>query len=147
MVDVAKVNYFSGDPIDKVVQEGSISIVNDGATSISTSAKIVQETVANSYGRATLMRARWSTNGGTDWQALETEVLYTFNNNYNGMFGSFTTLLSGLRSAVSVGCSDDLIYFRTANGLHGDVAQDDVGSTYTPTSLTFLIQYALYERD
>jgi hypothetical protein len=138
------ITFASKYPIDKIVQEGEITIVNNGDTSAQTgtyqTAKIVEDTVANNYGRAGLIRARWSIDGGTNWQSLDSNLLYTFT------LTSFGVTLSGLDSAISIACNDTTITFRTANGRHGNVGGSPP-STYTPTSRTFLIEYALYERD
>lgn len=136
-----KLNFLSKHPIDKIVQEGEVTVVNDGDTGTDyQTAKIVTSTTANSYGRACLARARWSIDGGSNWQALEGQLVYTF------LVQPFGATLDGLDSAISVGCSDSLVYFRTANGRHGTVTNADSTPSYTPTSRTFLIQYALYER-
>ena len=140
-------SFISVHPIDKIVQEGEVTIVNSGAISFSKQAKIVTSTEINSYGRASLARARWSIDSGVSWQALESTLLYTFTDHYSGMFGTIDSLLSGLKAAISIGCDGSIIYFRTANGFHGDTTSDDSTTTYTPTSLTFLIQYKLYERE
>jgi hypothetical protein len=147
-------HFLSTDPIDKIVQQGEITIVNDGNTTTSgtgtgeQTARIVSDTVPNSYGRAGLVRARWSIDGGTNWQSLETEIVYTFTLTITDI--PLTDTLSGLDSAISIGCSDSTITFRTANGRHGNVSilsTDPIGTGYTPTSRTFIIQYALYEWD
>lgn len=148
MPSLDKLSFFSKHPIDKVVQEGEVTIVNDGDTTPTEDyqqAKIVTATQANNYGRACLARVRWSIDGGTNWQGLENRIVYIFN--YNNTDLGFTQDLKGLDSAISVGCSDSLVYFRTANGRHGNVVDDGTTITYTPTSRTFLIQYALYERE
>lgn len=130
--------FFSNDPIDKIVQEGEVTVVNDGASADYQKAKIVESTVANDYGRAGLVRARWSIDGGTSWNSLDTEIVYTFTLTAPGVTDS------GLDSAMSIGCTDSTITFRTANGRHGNVGGSPP-SSYTPTSRTFTIQYALYE--
>lgn len=136
--------FSSFDPIDKVVQEGEVTIVNDGdtigTTGEFTEAKIVESTATNTYGRAGLIRARWSVDGGTNYQALESELVYSFD------LTDIGTTIPGLDAAVSIGCSDSTITFRTANGKHGNVTGTGP-FTYTPTSQTFLIEYALYERE
>jgi len=134
------ISFASVHPIDKIVQQGEVTIVNDGATSDYAKAKIVESTVTNSYGRMALVRARWSIDGGTNWQALDTEIIYSYDLTFYGV------TLPGIDSAISIGTSDSTVYFRTANGKHGNVT--DAGLTvYTPTSRTFTIQYALYERE
>ena len=97
MPSLNDISFISQDPIDKIVQQGEVSIVNDGATgSAYQTAKIVSSRVVN--------------------------------------------------SAISIGCSNSTITFRTANGKHGNVT-NTVSPVYTPTSRTFLIQYTLMERE
>lgn len=144
MADVEKLQFLSADPIDKIVQQGSITIVNDGDTTgqplTFQEAKIVEDTVDNEYGRAGLIRASWSTDGGTNYQAMEAQTVYSFT-----IGAPFNVTLPGLDSAISVGCTDGTITFRTANGRHGNV--NGVTFAYTPTSRTFDINYWVYERE
>jgi hypothetical protein len=148
MPDLQKLNFFSKYPIDKIVQQGEITIVNDGATSSPQMAKIVESTTTNNYGRAGLVRARWTIDGGTNWQGLESQLTYFFTlSTVPGNPGHPMTIqLSGLDSAISVGSSAANITFRTANGAHGNVTNTD-SPVYIPTSRTFRIQYILYERE
>lgn len=144
MADIDLLSFISSSSIDKIVHHDTITIVNDGNTSSQAgtyqTAKIVTGTATNPYGRACLARARWSINGGSTWQAMEAKLVYTFT------LSSFGVVLNGLDSAISVGCSDSTVYFRTANGRHGNVGGSPPTS-YTPTSRTFLIEYWLYERE
>jgi len=148
--NLADINFSSKNPIDKIVQQGEVTITNDGDTGESSQrAKIVESSILNSYGRAGLVRARWSIDGGTTWQGLESEILYIFTiSTISGDPGHPSSAqIKGLDSAISIGCSDSLLTFRTANGKHGNVSGTQPGGiTYTPTSRTFTIQYALYER-
>jgi len=135
-VDRSKLNYFSQDPIDKIVQESEVTIVNDGDTAGTTgaqSAKIVTSTATNNYGKAVLTRARWSVDGGNSWNDLDARLMFEYTDS--------GVTLYGLRAGVSVGCSSSSVHFRTANGYHGNVS----GGAYTPTPQTFIIQYALFE--
>lgn len=148
MLSLDKLTFFSKHPIDKVVQEGEVTVVNDGDTTPTDDyqkAKIVTKTGTNNYGRACLARVRWSIDNGTNWQGLENRIVYLFV--YEDTANGFTQNLKGLDSAMSIGCSDNLIYFRTANGKHGKVTDDGSNINYTPETRTFLIQYALYERE
>lgn len=136
-------------PIDKIVQHDTIEIVNDGDTGQDYYwAKIVTAAVINEYGRAGLVRARWSIDGGATWQALDSRIVYAYTvSTVAGNPGHpASTTARGLDSGISVGCSDQFIYFRTANGKHGNVT-NTVSPNYTPVSRTFLIEYWLYERD
>ena len=147
-----KLTFASRHSIDKIVQQGSITIVNDGDTTVSggaQTAKIVSDTVTNNYGRAGLIRARWSIDGGNNWQSLDSIIQYSFTITLTDI-PITSTPLRALDSAVSIGSSDGTITFITANGKHGNVSRlstSPVTAGYTPTSRTFLIQYSLYERE
>lgn len=154
-VDLTKIAFFSNDPIDKIVQQGEVTIVNDGnTTSTGTTTgpqagRVVSSTTTNTYGRAALARARWSIDGGTSWQSLETEIIYGFTITFTDIPVT-SDPLKAIDSAITVGCTDSTVYFFTVNGKHGNVsrtsgAPNDTG--YTPTSRTFTIQYVLYERE
>lgn len=141
-------SFFSEYPTDKVVQVGSISIVNDGITSNAPqSSKIVTDSTPNTYGRKSLVRFKYSVDGGTNYQSQESHLVYSYTITITSI--PVTTIMGGLRAAVSVGVSDSTIFFRTANGYHGNSsrvlpADPDV---YTCISQTFNIVYALYERE
>lgn len=143
--DVEKVNFYSGDPIDKVVATGEIDIVNDGATSSPQSSKIVTDSVANPYGKKVLVRFRYSIDGGTSFNSEDAHLVYSYTITITSI--PITTTLGGLRAAVSVGVSNNTIFFRTANGYHGNAtrATPPDPDVYTPISQTFKIQYALFE--
>lgn len=143
MIDIDKLNYHSAYPIDKVVASGTVSIINDGATSSSQQARIVTETIENPYGKAVFARGIFSVAGG-DYNSIQSHLLYTFSYTTPG---PSTATLAGLKAAVSIGVSDSSIYIRTANGFHGAVNDDGVTITYTPTSLIFLVRYVLYEKE
>lgn len=145
-IDRTKLAYSSEDPIDKIVSTGTITVVNDGATSPTyQKAKIVTSTITNPYGKKCFVRARWSVDG-TNKNSLHTHLVYTFVvSTVPGDPGHpASATLNGLKAAVSIGVSNSTIYFRTANGLHGNVSGTTTPS-YTPTSQTFTIDYALYE--
>lgn len=143
MADTDLLAFFSNYPIDKIVGHDTITIVNDGVTSGNyQQSKIVTDTKSNPYGIKALARARWSLDGGANWQTLDSQITYTFSVTYPG---PFVDTLSGLRAAISVGCSDGQVHFRTASGYHGAVVQGMSSATYTPISQTFLIEYWLYE--
>lgn len=143
-VDVTKLNFYSGYPIDKIVATGTVSVSNDGSTTDPQSAKIVTATRTNTYGKQCFVRAVYSTDG-INFNPISSHLVYTFN--YNATYIPDTFIMSGLKAAVSVGVSNTTIYFRTANGLHGDVTDDGVSVTYSPTAQTFTIKYALYEKE
>ena len=149
-----KLNFYSFDSIDKIVDSGEVVIVNDGNTTSSgtntgpQTAKIVSLSIPNPYGRAALIRARWSIDGGSNWQGLESRLLYSFTITLTDIPVT-SSPLKALQSAVSVGSNNTNIEFRTANGQHGNQSklstQGNVG--YTPVSQTYRIQYWLYERE
>lgn len=149
MPSLDALGFYSEHPIDKVVQEGSVSIFNDGDTTNQDnrfqSSKIVVDTVPNVYGREGLIRARWSINGGNDWQSLYSQIIYTFMVNYPD---SLEQISWNLDSAISVGSNTSQIIFRTANGKHGNVdLSDPQNPQYATQSRTFDIQYWMYERE
>lgn len=146
LTDLDLLSFLSLHAIDKVVDSGTISIVNSGATTQAPqTAKIVESTLTNSYGRAAFVRLVWSIDGGTNYQSLDSQLVYTFTITVTPP--GTTATFSGLKAAVSVGVSNSLITFTTANGLHGNVSDNGVTYTYTPTSLTFNIKYAIFERE
>lgn len=130
--DVSFLNILSLDPVDKIVDQDEITIINDGATTFPDEARIVTDTKPNPYGKAVFVRARWSVDGGASWQSIDSRLMFQYDDS--------GTTLYGLRAGISVGCSNASVHFRTANGYHGDVS-----GTYTPISQTFIIQYALFE--
>lgn len=133
-VDVNKLAYSSEYPIDKIVSTGTVSVVNDGSSGDYQAAKIVSSSIANPYGKKCFVRAVYSING-TDFNSIQSHLLYSF-------VVSGVTTLQGLKAAVSIGCSNSTVTFRTANGFHGNVPAPPA---FTPTSLTFTIKYALFE--
>lgn len=143
MATITGLDFLSTDPIDKIVQQGTVTVTNDGATNQAPqTSKIVESTVTNNYGKAVFCRYMWSVDG-TNYNGADTHLVYSYTLTNGG--GSST--LGGLKAAVSVGVSASTITFRTANGLHGNVSDDGVTYTYTPTSQTFTIKYALFEID
>lgn len=147
--DLTKLGFHSQHPIDKIVQEGEITIVNDGDTGTDYYwANIETDSTPNTYGRAGLIRARWSIDGGSNWQSLDSVIGYTYTvETEAGDPGHpADTTTQGLDSAISIGADDNFIYFRTANGKHGTVTGTSTPS-YTPTSRTFIIQWWMYERE
>lgn len=140
-VDRSKLQFYSGDPIDKVVATRTVTYTNDGATTQAPqTAKIQTDTIDNPYGKKCFARFKWSVDG-TNFNSPTTVLSYTYTSTNPG--GS--TIITGQKAAVSVGVSDSTIYFVTGNGWHGDVSDDGTTYTYTPTSQTFTIKYALFE--
>jgi hypothetical protein len=144
--DRNKLNFFTSDPVDKIVAEGTITVTNDGVTSNSPqTSKIVETRIANPYGKKVLCRFVYSVDGGTSFNGQDAHLAYTFTITTVPPAPAFTTTLGGLKGAVSVGVSDSEIVFRTANGSHGNVTFNGTTYTYTPTSQSFIIKYVLFE--
>jgi hypothetical protein len=142
-MDLDSMAFLSSDNLDKIVATGTVSYVNGGATTDCQTAKTQVDTIANPYGLKAYARAKWSVDG-TNWNSLDSRLTYTFT--YNVPAFGISQTLSGLKAAISVGVSDDSIYFCTANGYHGTVTENPIGViAYTPISLTFQIMYSIYE--
>ena len=142
--------YYSGDPIDKVVAPAvQRTIVNDGNTGGTfdwQTSKIVDGDYENPYGKQCFVRGKWSIDGGTTWNTFETHLIYSFT---IFLINPVSPSQDGqnLKAAVSIAVSASSVKIRTANGFHGDVTVN-IGTgaqSYTPTSLTFLIEYELFE--
>lgn len=132
--------------IDKIVYQNTISVVNSGATGQEDfTAFIVTGTAPNPYGRKCFARFRWSVDNGTTWQAQNTKIIYLYKITLTSI--PLTDYVNGLSAAMSVGCNKDTIFFRTANGLHGDVIDNGVTTSYTPIPQTFLIEYSIFEEN
>lgn len=143
-IKAGKVIFDSIHPIDKVVGTGTVSVVNSGATTQAPqTAHIVTSTIANPYNKKVYVRGIFSVDG-TNYNSLDSHLIYTFSMTIPG---PSTSTLRGLKAGCSIGVSDSTIYFRTANGFHGNVTDDGVTYTYIPTSLTFTIKYALFEKE
>jgi hypothetical protein len=148
MPDRNKLNFFTGDPIDKIVAEGTISITNDGATSNAPqSSKIVEQRIPNPYGKKALCRFVYSVDGGASYNGQDAHLAYTYTITVipPSPGAGFSTTLGGLRAAVSIAVSDSEIIIRTANGYHGNVTDNGSVYGYTPNSQVFDIKYALFE--
>lgn len=142
--DRTKINYYSGDAIDEIVYQDTITIVNDGITTSSQSAKIVTQNITNPYGKKAMVRFVYTVDG-TNYNGEEAHLAYTYTITISSI--PITQLMGGLRAAVSVGVSDTEIKFRTANGYHGNSTRVLPGDpeNYTPISQTFTIKYAIFE--
>lgn len=148
--DRNKLNFFTGDPVDKIVAEGTVTISNDGATSQAPqTAKIVESRIANPYGKKALCRFVYSVDGGVSFNGQDAHLAYTFTITVipPSPGAGFSTTLGGLKAGVSIGVTASEIIFRTANGFHGNVTDNGTVYAYTPTNLDFIIKYALFELD
>lgn len=133
-------SFISQFPIDKIAWVDSTTIVNPGPTYANEDmqrAKITTATKTNPVGRACFIRARYRIDGG-DWQDMASTSYYAFTVTSTG------TVLTNRVSQMSIGCDANTIYFRTANGHHGN-ASGTGPFTYTTFPHTFDIQYVLYE--
>lgn len=152
MRDITKLNFYSGDAIDKIVHEDTVTYTNDGNTTTSgtnngdQSAKIQNDTIPNPYGKKAFVRFKWSTDA-TNFNGAEARIIYGFTITFTDIPVT-SSPLQGLSAAVAIGVSASTITFQTANGLHGNSSRTSLASSstgYTPTSQTFTISYALYE--
>lgn len=139
-----KVVYDSLHPIDKVVARGTIQVVNSGASTDPQLCLVVDKAITNPYGKQAFVRAVWSVDG-VNYNSLYSHLLYTFTYNTAAPLPITTQTMYGLKGAVTVGISASTLTFRTGNGFHGTVSDNGTTKTYTPTSLTFTIKYAVYE--
>lgn len=144
-----KVVYDSLHVRDKVVHTGSVEITNPGGSGSNDDqiANITTASTSNPYGKKCLVRYRWSIDG-TNYNYALAHLYFSYTINFS-FVPTTSPPIVGLRAAVSVGTSDSTIYFRTANGYHGNATQAGVSDpvTYTPTSQTFYIDYVLYEEE
>lgn len=134
-------------PIDKVLQTGEVTIVNDGNTSSMTAGyqrgKIVTSSAPNTTGQICSVRYVWSIDG-TNWQSPSSHLWYSFTVSHP----SGSSPMGAVQGAVAVGISTSSVHFRTLNGSHGAVSINSSGNaSYTPISRTFRIKYALFARD
>lgn len=146
--DRTKLNFFTGDPVDKIVHEGTVTITNDGATNQAPqSSKIVESRIANPYGKKALCRFVFSVDGGASYNGQDAHLAYTYTITLipPSPGAGIVVTLGGLRAAVSIGVSASEIIFRTANGYHGNVTDNGTVYAYTPISQDFIIKYALFE--
>jgi len=150
-----RLSFISELSIDKIVMSGSITIYNDGNTTATGNNKgfefsrIIEQTVPNRYGRAGLIRGRWSIDGGNTWNSLDAVGYYSYTVTVTD-YGYTSDPMPGIDAAISIGCNNDNIIFRTANGRHGNVSMTSTSpptSGYTPSGKTFIIQYWMFERE
>ena len=146
MIDVDLLSFLSLHPLDKILSTGTVSYTNSGATSDYAAAKIQNDTIVNPHNKLCLVRFVWSVDT-VNYNAADSRLLYQYTTTITPP-GVATTNV-GLQAAVAIGISSSLITFQTANSYHGNVVSVDGGGTYTytPTSQTFTIKYALFEID
>jgi hypothetical protein len=118
-VDVTKLQFYSGYPIDKIFSEGTTSITVVACSDPTTAPSIATKTVSNSYGIAGFVTASYTVDGS----------------NYYGQDTSFnywdaTTASVYPEITLATACDNNTIYFM-------------VQSLYRPSSLTVTINYAV----
>lgn len=152
-VDITKLQFHSGYPIDKVVRAPTqpVIVTNDGNTTTTGTntgdeqAKIVTSSITNPYGKRAFVRFKWATNG-TDFNGADAQQIFSYTITFTDI-PTTSSPLRALKAACSIGISDNNITFITANGFHGNVSRKstDGNTGYTPTSLDFTIYYAIFE--
>lgn len=122
-VDVSKLNFYSGYPIDKVVVEGTASYTVAGSSALTPTYSL--QSVTNTYGAKAFINLSWSTDN----------LNFNDQNSQTQFYSAFRSqpMLSG---QVQGGVDAGNIYFFIKNGLH------DAGGT--ATAQTFSINYAVY---
>lgn len=146
--DRDKLQYYSGDPNDKVVVEGTIDIYNAGPSgpSYATSDSIVSESIPNPHGKKCMVRFKWKIDS-EDYVSQDTIQEYSFAIDATFLGGPILPADPGCKGAVSVKVTDTTITFRTNNGHHGTVVYTAGDDAYTAVPHTYTIEYALYEVD
>lgn len=139
-VNYDKIQFISQNPIDKIVQSGSLSIVNPGNSSNAYIGKLTTTSVTNNYGKSCLVRIKWRISGITDWLGLEAMPMYEYSSSYTG---GPTIYESAQYGQVTVSSDDNYINFNTINLSHSNL----VDGSFTAISRTFEIQYWAYEKD
>lgn len=122
-VDTAKLQFYSGYPIDKVVVEGTTSYSVAGSSGLSPTYST--QTITNSYATKGFINLSWSVDNSN-----------FYDQNSQIQFYSQFRLQPMLSGQVQGGVDTSSIYFFIRNGLH-----DAAG---TPTTQTFYIKYAVY---
>lgn len=147
-VDIDALQFYSGYPIDKIIETNTVSIVNNGATNQAPqTANITTDTFPNSYGKQCFVRFVWSIDNGANFNSSTSHLVYTFTYNTVAPLPVTSSTLSGLQAAVSIGVSNNNVTVLTGNGYHGTVTDNGTTYTYTPISQTFIIKYALFSID
>lgn len=153
MIDYDLLEFVSSAEIDKIVDQGDISIVNSGpfGTSYAGSDRIVQIDTPNHYGKPCLVRFRWSIDGNP-FNSPETMLSYAFTVDATAWGGPVSDPLPGVVAACAVGVNAGGVLFRTVNGHHTNVAYTGTAMSpgpdnFSPISHTFRIQYVLLELD
>lgn len=119
-VDISKLQFYSGYPIDKIVQSDTVTYTVPSTTPASSPPYPSSlQTIPNTYGQKALIIASWSIDGINFNSSLAT---------LNYFSATFVTVLP--KAFVNCGVDSTSIYFYIVNNF--------------TTSLTFTIQYAIY---
>lgn len=119
-VDAAAVSFYSGYPIDKIVQSDSVSFTVPAGTPTSSGPyPNLLRTVPNQYGQKALVRAAYALDG-TNFNSSVAQPYY------------FSTFFAEpvLQASLNVGCDAGNVYFWLNNNF--------------TSALTFTINYAVY---
>lgn len=123
-VDVSKLQFYSGYPIDKITQQGTVSYTVAGSSS--SSPDIVTQTIPNTFGKKGFINLSWSVDN-LNYQDQQNQLFFI-----SSFFGG-EQLISFQAQA---GSDDSTIYFYLQNGL--------LDGSGNPTSQTVTINYAVY---
>lgn len=145
MANLDLLQFIGKELADKVVGQGSLSIVTSGPSGplYNTSDQIVQREVANPYGKLCFLRYRWNIDN-TEWNAPEYEERYAFTVDASIFGGPVSDPIPGIVGAVAGGVSADNILFEVINGHHGNVTYTLGDDLYTPVPHTFNIEWVLF---
>lgn len=162
MEDINALSFISKYPMDKIVEEGTMTLVHPGAVGYTGGtdvnlprARVASTSTPNNYGKALMMRAKFSVDGGTTWHEAGDELTFFWVQTlyYNGTPLGQLRLVSS-RLSLSVGCNDSNVYARaTGVFLSGsdirvtitDPSPNWVYSGWTAVSQTITIKYWLFE--
>lgn len=148
MIDINKLQFYSGNPIDKIVATPDPVIITNsgGTTQAPQTAFLTSDTYPNPYGKACFVRYKWSIDG-QNFNAGEAHLVYTFTINTVAPAPVTSNTLSGLQAAVAIGVSNNTVTILTASGYHGTVTDNGTVYTYTPIAQNFTVQYTLFTRE
>lgn len=119
-VDVSKLQFYSGYPIDKITQSDTVSYTVNAGTPVSFGVPPNSlKTIANTYGQKCYVVASWSIDG-TNFNSSQAQLSYY----------SATFLEPILKASVNVGCDASNIYLWLTNNF--------------TSNLTFTINYAVF---
>lgn len=156
----------SNHPLDKIVVQGSGSVNHPGAIAYSSSfivnypdVRTVEAWADHDYGRAMLVRAVFSVDGGASWQEINNLLQFSWEmsyreNNVPIPIGNY--IEAGPQMHVSVGCDNSRIYFRlqsnyfTYSTLVFNVNTSTGVATvsgWTAAAQTVMLKFWAYERD